>query len=77
MKKIEILGGGCANCNQLIRNTEEAARNLGIEITIEKVQDYLKIASYGVMTTPALVVDGDLKFYGKVMSAKNIEQFLD
>jgi len=76
MKKIEILGGGCARCNQLTEQTKEAAANLGIDIEIKKVQDYGEIANYGVMATPALVVDGLVKFSGKVMSAKEIEQFL-
>lgn len=77
MKKIEILGGGCAKCDILKKETEIAANNIGIEFNIEKVEDFARIASYGVMVTPALVVDGDLKFYGKVLKAEELEQYLN
>ena len=69
MKKIQILGGGCAKCGVLYKNTEEAVKNLGIEAEIEKVTDFKKIAEMGIMTTPALVVDGKVKSSGKVLTA--------
>ncbi len=58
MKKIQILGMGCAKCNRLQENAEEAAKALDIEYEIEKVNDIEKIMSFGVMLTPALAVDG-------------------
>lgn len=76
MKHIEILGGGCAKCDTLKKETEIAAQNLGIEIEIEKVTDFTKIAEYEVMVTPALVVDGELKFSGKVLKAQDLEPYL-
>ena len=74
---IKILGGGCAKCNALEAATEEALRELGMDATIDHVRDFEKIAAYGVMTTPALVVDGQVVSYGKVLSkdeAKTIIQ---
>lgn len=76
MKNIEILGGGCAKCEILHKETEIAAKNLGIEYSITKVDDFVKIAGYGVMVTPALVVDGEVKFSGKSVLAKDIEPHL-
>lgn len=76
MKKIEILGSGCANCRRLEENAKEACKGLGIQAKIEKVQDYGKIASYGVMATPALVVDGEVKVYGWVPDVEEIKRML-
>jgi len=76
MKKIYILGSGCAKCDTLKKETEIAVKNLGIRATIEKIQDFTKIAEYGVMLTPALVVNEEVKFSGKVLKAKEIEQYL-
>lgn len=76
MLKIEILGGGCNKCDLLAEQTKRASENIGVEIELEKVQDFGVIASYGVMVTPALVVDGEVKFSGKVLKASEIEQYL-
>ena len=76
MKIVKILGSGCAKCEKLAKETKKAAENLGIEIELVKVQDYEDIQSYGVMSTPALVVDEELKFSGKVLKSKEIEQYL-
>ena len=76
MKHIEILGGGCAKCDTLKKETEIAAQNLGIEVKIEKVDDFAKIAKYEVMVTPALVIDGELQFSGKVLKAQELEPYL-
>ncbi|MGD7654486.1 MAG: thioredoxin family protein [Verrucomicrobiales bacterium] len=76
MKKIKILGTGCAKCNKLQSETEAAAQRLGLEYEIEKVTDMMKFADYGVMVTPALVVDGGLKVAGKVPSAGELEKML-
>ena len=66
MKKLQILGTGCPKCKKLTENTEAAAKALGIEYTIEKVTDVNEIMKFGVMTTPALAVDGEVKVVGKV-----------
>ena len=76
MKVVKILGSGCKSCDTLAKHTEKAAENLGIAIKMEKVTDYGDIASYGVMSTPALVVDEVLKSSGKVLKPKEIEQHL-
>jgi len=73
---IKVLGSGCANCKKLEENVKQAITTLGIDATVEKVQDFKAIMSYGVMQTPALVVDEEVKSYGKVLSAKEIEKFL-
>ena len=76
MVKVEVLGGGCNKCDLLAEQVKIAAQDLQLEINLEKVTDFGKIAGYGVMVTPALVVDGDLKFSGKVLQAKDIKPFL-
>ena len=75
-KVVKILGGGCAKCNQLEAATMEALMELGMDTTIEHVKDYEKIAAYGVMTTPALVVDGKVVSYGKVLKKDEIIKIL-
>lgn len=74
MKKIQILGTGCSKCKKLAENAESAARALGIEYTIEKVTDINEIMAFGVMMTPALAIDGEVKSVGKVLSADEIEE---
>ena len=64
--KIKILGSGCPNCKRLEANVKKACDELGLNAKIEKVQDYADIAVYGVMSTPALVVDEEVKLYGRV-----------
>ena len=64
---IKILGGGCAKCNALEAATVDALRELGMDTTIDHVTDFTQIAAYGVMTTTALVVDGKVVSYGKVL----------
>ncbi len=76
MKKIQILGTGCAKCTKLMENAEKAAKNLGIEYEIEKVTDINAIMSFGVMSTPALVLDGTVKVVGKVPSPEDIEKIM-
>ncbi len=76
MKKIQILGTGCPKCKKLAENAEAAAKELGIEFEIEKVTDINEIMKFGVMVTPALVVDGDVKVVGKVPSPDEINQML-
>ena len=67
--KFEILGSGCANCQKLMAVTEAAVRDLGLDdAELFKVEDFPTIVSYGVMSTPALVIDGDVVLSGKVPS---------
>jgi small redox-active disulfide protein 2 len=73
---IKVLGPGCANCKRLEANVREAVKELGIEATIEKVQDFRDIATYGVMRTPALVVDEQVKVMGRVPSVEEIKKYL-
>jgi len=76
MKKLQILGTGCPKCKKLAENTETAAKNLGIEYTLEKVTDINDIMKFGVMITPALAVDGQVKVVGKVASSDEIKPML-
>ncbi|MCX8123704.1 MAG: thioredoxin family protein [Spirochaetes bacterium] len=76
MKRIEILGTGCQKCTMLQNLAEQAARELGIEYEIKKVSDIKQITSYGVMITPALVVDGKVKVAGKVPSLDEIKKLI-
>jgi small redox-active disulfide protein 2 len=73
---IKVLGSGCANCKKLEANVREAVKELGIEATIEKVQDFKDIMAYGVMKTPALVVDEQVKVMGRVPSVEDIKKYL-
>jgi small redox-active disulfide protein 2 len=67
--KLEILGAGCANCHKLMAITEEVVHELGLtDAELVKVEDFPKIMAYGVMSTPALVIDGKVVVSGKVPS---------
>ncbi|MGP8199608.1 MAG: thioredoxin family protein [Limisphaerales bacterium] len=74
--KIQILGTGCAKCNVLTMAAEKAAQTLGLAYELEKVTDLKQIMAFGVMTTPALVVDGKVKVSGKVPSVEEIKKLL-
>lgn len=76
MKKIQILGTGCAKCQKLTAVAEEAAKSLGLAYEIEKVTAIDRIMGYGVMFTPALVVDGVVKVAGKVPSLEDTKKLL-
>ena len=76
MKKLQILGTGCPKCKTLAQNAEAAAKALGIEYTIEKVTDINEIMKFGVMMTPALVVDGQVKVVGKAPGVEEIKRLL-
>jgi len=75
--KIEILGTGCPKCQTLASNAAAAVRELGIEATVEKVTDIVEIANRGVMMTPALSVDGDIKLVGRVATVKELKGLLN
>lgn len=74
--KIQILGSGCAKCNQLKENAETAARELGLAYEIEKITDFREIARMGALVTPALAIDGKLKLAGKVASPEELKPIL-
>jgi len=76
MTTIHILGTGCAKCNKLYELADEVAKELGIEYEIIKVTDMMKFIDFGVMITPALVVNGKLKVAGKIPSTEEIKKFL-
>jgi small redox-active disulfide protein 2 len=76
MRLIQVLGTGCPKCEKLKKNAEEAARLAGVEATVEKITDIGQITSFGVMMTPALAIDGEVKAVGKVLSADEIKAFL-
>ncbi|MDF9828534.1 small redox-active disulfide protein 2 [Ereboglobus sp. PH5-10] len=76
MKKIQILGTGCAKCRQLAEVADTAAKQLGIDYELTKVTDLNDIAAFGVMFTPALVVDGNVKVAGKVPAVEDVKTLL-
>lgn len=73
---IKVLGPGCANCVTLERVTRQAVADLGIDATIEKVTDYATIAGYGVMSTPALVLDEQVVVSGRVPTPTAVRKLL-
>ncbi len=73
---VKVLGSGCALCDQLEAATVAALGELGMDTSIEHVRDFAVIASYGVMTTPALVVDGKVLSYGKVLKKDEVKKLL-
>jgi len=76
MKKIQILGTGCPKCKKLAESAEQAAKDLGIAYELSKVTDINAIMGFGVMMTPALVVDGAVVSSGKVLSKDEIKKFV-
>lgn len=74
--KIEILGTGCAKCNELEMKVKQAVAQSGKFVQIEKVSDLQQIMGYGVMSTPGLVVDGVVKSTGRVLSVEEIVQLI-
>ena len=76
MTRLQILGTGCPKCRKLAENVENAARDLGIEYEIEKLTEINEIMEFGVMVTPALVVDGQVKVAGKVPGVEQIREIL-
>lgn len=74
--KIQILGTGCPKCNQLYQNAQQAVIESGIEAAVEKVTDLNDIMTFGVMVTPALAIDGQVKASGKVPTAEAIKEMI-
>jgi small redox-active disulfide protein 2 len=77
MKKLQILGPGCPKCLELARRTEEAAKSQGQDYELTKVTELNQIMSFGVLMTPALVVDGEVKTVGTLPSVEEIKKLLD
>ncbi len=77
MQKIQILGTGCPKCKLMFANAEAAIKTAGIEAVVEKVEKITDIMAFGVMTTPALAIDGQVKSAGKVLSAEDIGKLLE
>jgi small redox-active disulfide protein 2 len=76
MRKLIVLGPGCPRCDSLAKLTQQAADQIGIDYELEKLTDIKQFASYGVMMTPGLVVDGELKVQGRVPSLEEIKSML-
>jgi small redox-active disulfide protein 2 len=76
MKQIKVLGSGCANCKRTMAVIEEVAKAKGIEIELDKVEDIGDIMSYGVMSTPGVVIDGQVVHSGGVPDRKKVEDWL-
>ena len=76
MKKIQILGTGCPKCKKLAENAEAAAKEMGLEYQLEKITRINDIMKMGVMMTPALAIDGEVKVVGKVISSEDIKTIL-
>jgi len=74
--KIEILGMGCPKCKMLYENTKKAVEEIGIQAEVIKVEDMERITGYGVMMTPALIIDGEVKTTGKIPSSEDIKKWL-
>jgi small redox-active disulfide protein 2 len=75
--QIQVLGSGCRKCAQLAQNAEAAVEELGLDIEVEKVEDIDRINDMGVLITPALVINGDVKTKGKVLSVDDIVEMLE
>ena len=74
--EIKILGSGCANCKKLEANAKDAISQLGIDASIIKVEDFKDIMKYGVMRTPAIVINEKVKMYGKVCTVDEIKKYI-
>ncbi len=76
MKLVQILGTGCAKCEKLKHNAEQAVSQAGVEAMVEKITDINVITGFGVMMTPALAIDGEVKSVGKLLSPEEIQELL-
>ena len=74
--KIQVLGTGCPKCHELAARSEQAARELGLECEIERISDIGDIMRFGVLMTPALAVDGEVKIMGKLPAVSQIKEML-
>lgn len=76
MREILVLGPGCAKCEKLFQNVQQAVNELNIECNIKKITDINQIISYGIMMTPGLVIDGKIVSSGRVINVQEIQEFL-
>lgn len=76
MKNIKVLGPGCPKCKTTFSNVEEAVKQLGIEVDLEKVEDIMEMMKYNVLTTPVLMVDGEIKIKGRVATIGEIKELI-
>jgi small redox-active disulfide protein 2 len=76
MKRIEVLGPGCANCRVLYERTQRAVKELGLECELEKITDLNVIMGYRILSTPGLVIDGVVRFTGRVPSVEQLKEML-
>jgi small redox-active disulfide protein 2 len=76
MTSIQILGPGCKRCSLLAENVEEAVQELGLTVSVEKVTDIKTMAAMGVLTTPALAIDGKVKVAGRLLSVRQVKELL-
>jgi small redox-active disulfide protein 2 len=75
--EIKVLGPGCPRCQQTEKNVKEAVSEAGVEAQVDKVTDTMKIATYGVFGTPAVVVDGEVKSVGKIPTKEEIKGWIE
>lgn len=73
---IKVLGSGCDKCKKLESNVKEAVSAIGVDATVEKIEDFKAIMAYGVMQTPALVIDKQVKVIGKVLSVEEVKALI-
>ena len=76
MVDIKVLGPGCARCQAAEKNVKDAIKELGIDANVEKIEDVMKIAKFGVFATPAVVINGDIKCVGKVPTVEEIKKWI-
>lgn len=76
MKKIQILGTGCAKCTKLAENAQKAVELAAVDAEIEKIEDIKEIMKFNILMTPGLVIDGEVKAAGRVLSPEDIEKLL-
>ena len=76
MKNLKVLGPGCAKCDELMEKAENAVKELGLSCQVEKITDIVKITNFGVLMTPALVIDGEVVLSGRVPSVDDIKKLL-
>ncbi|RLE30764.1 thioredoxin family protein [Candidatus Acetothermia bacterium] len=74
--KIEVLGTGCPKCQATVRNAEQAVKELGVQAEVVKVEDLSEITARGVMVTPALAIDGEIKCSGRIPTVEEIKNWL-
>ena len=77
MKQIKVLGPGCAKCNNTYNNVMEALKQTGIEAEVEKIEDIQEMIKYNILTTPVLMIDGQVKVKGRAADVKEIIEFLN